>query len=134
MDGIRWSAALAYLNPARHRVNLTIRANCHVARVLFEPHSAQDARCCGQVASKSGPGGETFVVEGDEVVLSAGPVGSPHLLMLSGVGPAGQLQEAGVTSLLDLPGVGQNLRDHPHAGVTWKPAAGYTMDPYLPRH
>ena len=64
-------------------------------------------------------GGQRQVVVGDEIVLSAGPIGSPHLLMLSGIGPADQLRAAGVTVRHDLPGVGQNLRDHPHVGALW---------------
>ncbi|HCH10669.1 MAG TPA: mycofactocin system GMC family oxidoreductase MftG, partial [Dehalococcoidia bacterium] len=65
-------------------------------------------------------GGETFVVNGDEIILSAGPIGSPHLLMLSGIGPADQLAEHGIWLVKDVPGVGQNLRDHPTVHVSWR--------------
>ena len=65
-------------------------------------------------------GGERFSVEGGETVLSAGAIGSPHLLMLSGVGPAEQLEDAGVPVLLDSPGVGQNLKDHPKLYMSWR--------------
>ncbi len=126
VNGVRWSTATAYLNPARHRLNLTIRANCHVQRVLFTGNRATGV----EVRS----GDETYTVEAGEVILSAGPINSPHLLLLSGIGPAAQLRRAGVAVLRDLPGVGQNLRDHPHVGVTWRPAPGYKMDPHLPRH
>jgi choline dehydrogenase-like flavoprotein len=79
-------------------------------------------------------GNETTTVYGDEILLSAGAIGSPHLLMLSGIGPADQLQAAGVPLKLALPGVGQNLRDHPHVYALWRPAAGNPMDPDLPRY
>jgi choline dehydrogenase-like flavoprotein len=71
---------------------------------------------------------------GDEIILSAGAVGSPHLLMLSGVGPAGQLRAVGVPVVADRPGIGGNLRDHPHVYATWRPRPGYPMDPDLPRY
>ena len=65
-------------------------------------------------------GGETFTVEGDEIILSAGAIGSPQLLMLSGIGPAEHLEGVGIPVLLDSPGVGQNLKDHPKLYVTWR--------------
>jgi choline dehydrogenase len=63
--------------------------------------------------------GEMFDVEGQHIVLSTGAVGSPQLLMLSGVGPGEQLRSLGIPVLRDLPGVGQNLRDHPKVYITW---------------
>ncbi|MCI0782625.1 MAG: GMC family oxidoreductase N-terminal domain-containing protein, partial [Chloroflexi bacterium] len=74
-DGVRMSTALAYLNPCRHRLNLTVKANVLVKRILFEGNRATGV----EVESA----GETFVVEGDSVILSAGAVASPQLLMLS---------------------------------------------------
>ena len=70
-QGIRWSTALGYLDMARHRLNLTIRPNCHVKRILFEGNRATGL----EVESE----GETFAVEGEEIVLSAGAVGSRTL-------------------------------------------------------
>jgi choline dehydrogenase-like flavoprotein len=61
-------------------------------------------------------------VRADEVVLSAGAVGSPHLLLLSGIGPADQLRAAGVDAVVDVPGVGQDFSDHPDVYVTYRPA------------
>ena len=116
-QGIRWSAALGHLDPARHRLNLTIRPNCHVKRVLFEGKKATGV----EVES----GGETFTVEGDEIILSAGAVGSPHLMLLSGLGPASHLVEAGIPVVQDLQGVGRNLKDHPKVYLTWKTAETY---------
>ncbi len=71
-------------------------------------------------------GGETFTVEGDQIILSAGAIGSPQLLMLSGVGPAEHLEGVGIPVVLDSPGVGQNLKDHPKLYVTWRISDGYS--------
>ena len=111
-EGIRWSTAIGFLSMARHRINLTIRPNCTTRRVLFD-----DTRATGVEVES---GGESFVVYGDEIILSAGPIGSPHLLMLSGIGPADQLAEHGISLVKDVPGVGQNLRDHPTVHVSWR--------------
>lgn len=126
LDGVRWSAALGYLPGARHRLNLTVRPNCSVRRIVFDGD-----RAAGIVVRS---GDEDFTVYGDEIVLSAGPIASPHLLMLSGIGPADQLSAAGVPIVLDKPGVGQSMRDHPNIGVVWKAAPGCEMDPDRPRY
>lgn len=125
LDGDRQSTAVGYLTPARGRANLTIQPDCQVERIQFDGR-----RATGLVARVRG---EAVTFEADEIVLSAGAVGSPHLLMLSGVGPADQLRDAGIPILLDLPGVGQNLRDHPGVGTAWEPAPGYALDPEAPR-
>ena len=104
-DGIRWSSSLGYLSQARHRLNLTIRPNCMAHKLLFEGKRAVGV----QVES----GGEKFVAEADEIVLSSGTIANPQLLMLSGVGPADHLQELGIPVVHDLPGVGRNFSDHP---------------------
>src|SRR5690606_18261893 len=88
IDGLRISTALAYLNPARHRLNLTIRANVLVRRILFDGLRA--------VGVEAESGGEVFRVEGEDIILSGGAIASPHLLMLSGVGPADHLASFGV--------------------------------------
>ena len=125
-DGIRMSTALTYINPNRHRVNLTVRGNVMVRRLLFDGKRATGA----EVES----GGERFTVEGDEIVLSAGAVASPHLLLLSGVGPADHLRGLGITVVHDLPGVGQNMRDHPIVPVQAEPSEAFPLDdPYLPK-
>jgi len=123
-DGIRMSTALTYINPIRHRLNLSVRPNVLVRRIVFDGKKATGV----EVDS----GGETFVVEGEEIILSAGAIGSPHLLMLSGVGPASQLNDQGVPVILDLPGVGQNLRDHPLVFTSFRPPDGYPIDPNAP--
>ena len=124
-DGVRWSTAIGYLNPARHRLNLTVRGECHVQRLLFE-----GARAVGVTVES---GGDLFEVLGDEVVLGAGAIGSPQMLMLSGVGPADHLREQGIEVVADLPGVGQNLRDHPQVQVTWESDPAFEQDPLEPR-
>ncbi len=124
-NGIRWSTALGYLNPSRHRLNLTLRPNCTVRRVVFEGNRA--------VGLEVESGGEVFSVEGDEIILSGGAIASPQLLMLSGVGPAEHLREMGIPVVRDTPGVGQNLRDHPIVYVTWKTKEGFELDGFAPR-
>jgi len=124
-NGIRWSTALGYLNMGRHRLNLTIRPNCMVHRIIFDGKKA--------VAVEVESGGQTFVAEGEEIILSSGAIGSPHVLLLSGVGPADQLHDLGIPAVHPLPGVGQNLRDHPIIFVTWRTKASHPLDGFAPR-
>jgi choline dehydrogenase len=123
IDGVRISMALAYLDPARHRLNLTVKSQVIVRRILFTGKRATGV----EVES----GGERFTLEAGEIVLSGGAIGSPHILLLSGVGPAAQLRNVGVPVLHDLPGVGQNLRDHPSAAVLYR-ATGERPDVQAP--
>ena len=111
---------------SRHRLNLTIRGNCTTHRILFEGKRA--------VGVEVESGDEKFTAYANEIVLSSGAIGSPHLLMLSGVGPAAHLQEMGIPVVHDLPGVGQNLRDHPIVFVTWKTREGFELDGLAPRN
>lgn len=97
--GRRCSAAVAYLQPARGRPNLTIRTGAHVSRVLFEGRRAIGVECDGQRIIAS------------EVVLCAGAIQSPQLLQLSGIGPAALLSSLRIPVIADLP-VGENLQDH----------------------
>ena len=120
--GIRMNCALAYLATARHRLNLTIRGSVTVRRVLFENGSTGTPRAIGVEAES---GGETFRAFGDEIVICCSGIASPQLLMLSGIGPAQHLEELGITVVMDLPGVGQNLRDHPLVYVDTALRPGY---------
>jgi choline dehydrogenase len=129
-NGIRWSTAIGYLGLSRHRLNLTIRPNVSVKRVLFDT-AGKRPRAIGVEAESDG---ETFVVEGEEVILSAGAIGSPQILMLSGVGPEEHLKEHKISLVLDSPGVGQNLRDHPLLPVTWSTKPEVDLDVLGPRH
>lgn len=104
-DGVRISTATGYLTLARSRPNLKIQPMTHVTRILFEGKKAvgievEQSRAMVQVYGKN-------------IILSAGAMGSPQLLMLSGVGPADQLKELGIEVLHNLPGVGMGLQDHP---------------------
>ena len=111
-NGMRMSTALTHLNPARHRLNLTVRGGVFVRRVLIE-----NGRVAGVEAES---GGEIFTVHADRVVLCAGALKSPHLLMLSGVGPQDQLEQYGIPALVEAPGVGQNLFNHPMGSVSFR--------------
>ena len=124
-NSIRFSTALGYLNPARHRLNLTIRPNCVTRKILFEGKRA--------VGVEVESGGERFTVEAEEIILSCGAIGSPHIMLLSGVGPAAHLKEMGIPLAHDLPGVGQNLRDHPMVYTTWRTRPDYALDGFAPR-
>ena len=124
-NGVRMSTALSYINPNRHRLNLTIRPNVLVRRILFEGQRATGV----EVES----GGEIFRMEAEQVVLSAGAIASPQILMLSGVGPAEHLQEKGIAVVMDLPGVGKNLRDHPLVPVRVKTKPDFPLDQDAPR-
>jgi len=111
IDGIRMSMAINYLDTARHRLNFTIRSNVTARRIIFEGKRA--------VGVEVESDGEVFTVEGDQIVVSSGAVASPQLLMISGIGPAEHLRSFGIDVVQDLPGVGQNLRDHPSAAVLY---------------
>ena len=124
-DGIRMSTSLTYLNPVRNRLNLTVRSSVTVRRVLFEGNRATGV----EVQS----GEEVFVVEGEQIFSCGGAVGSPQLLLLSGVGPAGHLNEMGIPVQRELPGVGQNLRDHPNVRIPIRVKEGFPLDPEAPR-
>ena len=123
IDGLRISMANAYLDPARHRLNLTIKPNAMARKVIFDGTQA--------VGVKVESGGEIFVAEADEVILSCGAIMSPHLLLLSGVGPSAHLAEFGIHLVHDLPGVGQNLRDHASAYAVYR-AKGDAVDAQAP--
>ncbi|MBM3941624.1 MAG: mycofactocin system GMC family oxidoreductase MftG [SAR202 cluster bacterium] len=124
--GVRMSTALTYLADCRHRINLTIKPNVLAYRIIFEGRRATGL----EVDS----GAETFIVEGREIILSCGAIMSPQLLMLSGVGPAEQLQRLGIRPVVDLPGVGQNMKNHPSASIRFQPGPDYAADPDAPRN
>ncbi len=105
-NGLRWSAARAFLHPIKHRPNLHLVIKAHVNNLTIV-----QGRVTGLEMSVDGGPTESVSCTQD-VILSAGAIGSPHILMRSGIGPAGHLQANGVTTVLDLPGVGQNLQDH----------------------
>jgi choline dehydrogenase-like flavoprotein len=104
-NGRRCSAAVAYLKPARHRANLTVRTGVLARRIIMEKGRAVAVECI--------VGSRTFVSRAErEIIVTAGAINSPKLLMLSGIGPAQHLASLGIKPVVDLPGVGQNLHDH----------------------
>ena len=104
-NGVRCSTANAYLRPAMMRSNLTVITHALVHKVLLEGKKAVGVRYERK--------GKIFDVSvKKDIILSAGPIGSPHLLQLSGIGPKKVLEEASIEVKHDLPGVGQNLQDH----------------------
>ena len=111
--GLRHSAADAYLHPARRRPNLTVVTGAHAQRILLD-----GSRATG-VEYLDAAGVTRRITAGREVILSAGAVHSPQLLMLSGIGDADQLRAAGVEPRHDLSGVGANLQDHLACGVVF---------------
>jgi choline dehydrogenase len=110
--GHRWSTADAYLRPAMDRPNLTVLTHALATRVVLD-----GGRAVG--VSYLRHGAEHTASAQAEVILSGGAVNSPQLLMLSGIGPAEHLREVGVEVAANLPGVGENLHDHPVAGLLW---------------
>jgi choline dehydrogenase-like flavoprotein len=104
--GQRVSPADAYLTSARSRSNLTIQAGCLVTGL-----QVRHGRCAGVRYLRDGMPAEASTQV--EVIVCAGAVGTPQLLLLSGIGPAGQLRALGIDVVADLPGVGENLQDHP---------------------
>jgi len=111
--GRRWSAATAYLKPARGRRNLVVKPNAHATRIVIE-----NGRAVGVEFRTSG-GMEIARAKG-EVIVSGGVYGSPQLLLLSGIGPGGHLNEMGIEVTHDLPPVGANLHDHFNSYVAWR--------------
>ncbi|MGA0562169.1 GMC family oxidoreductase [Ancylobacter sp. VNQ12] len=111
--GFRWSAARGFLKPALARPNLRLETGCHTERVLIE-----HGRAAGVVYRQNGVT-RTAKARG-EVILAAGAIGSPHLLKLSGIGPAGELAQHGIAVVKDAPGVGANLQDHLQLRMIYK--------------
>ena len=110
--GRRCSAAVAYLRPALARGNVTLKTGAHVTRVLFERQ-----RAVGVEYVENGTRQEARAER--EIILSGGAYNSPQLLMLSGIGAADALKGQGIAPRVDLPGVGQNLWDHPMLATQW---------------
>ncbi len=126
-NGRRCSAAVGYLRPAMKRPNLTVRTDVFVTRIIVEKGRA--------TAVEIIEGGQPKRIEAaSEIILTAGAIGSPKLMMLSGVGPPGHLKERGVKTLHNLPGVGQNLHDHFSTDVIWVLNGPHSYDKYKSLH
>ncbi len=111
--GRRWSSATAFLKPVLHRPNLRLETGCLAEAVLF------DGRRAAGVRWRQGFEARSARCRG-EVILAAGAIGSPQLLLLSGVGPAEHLRQHGIAVVLDRPGVGANLQDHLQLRLIYK--------------
>jgi choline dehydrogenase len=108
-SGWRWSTSKAFLRPVSSRPNLAVWTEAHVARLNFDNGQGRP-RCIGAQVMR---GGQSVTVRAQaEVILSAGAIGSPQILQLSGIGNAKHLSKLGIGVTLDLPAVGQNLQDH----------------------
>ena len=119
-NGQRWSAATAYLKPARNRKNLVVEPEAHATRILIE-----NGRASG-VEYQTPRGKRTARCRG-EIVASGGVYGSPQLLLLSGIGPGAHLQDMGLKVERDLP-VGANLHDHFNSFIAWKATKRATLN------
>ncbi|MDZ5632858.1 GMC family oxidoreductase [Janthinobacterium sp. GMG1] len=115
--GIRWNTSKAFLKPASRRPNLTIMTGCHVERLLIEI-AESGPRCTGIVFT--GGGTQWQATARRETLLTAGAIGSPQLLQLSGIGPAALLQQHGIVPVVDAAGVGGNLQDHLQLRMVYK--------------
>jgi len=125
--GRRWSTADAYLRPAGKRRNLTVISGAQVLGLEIA-----NGRATG--VSYRRRGRKHVAAAGRDVILSAGAIGSPQLLMLSGIGPAEQLSDLGISAVQDLPGVGENLQDHPYQTSVWDvPGGGSLADAERPK-
>ena len=113
VNGIRINTGIAYINPVRDRTNLTVQGNSYVRRIVFN-----GARAVGVEVLR---GGAVSIIAGGEIVLSAGGIKSPHLLLMSGIGPRDQLERFGIPVVSDRRGVGADFSDHPEITVGWQP-------------
>jgi len=115
--GVRCSTALAFLRPALTRPNLVVQTIAHVSRIELEGGRAVGVSYRHRGALRSARAAR-------EVIVAAGAIGSPQLLLLSGIGPADELRAQGVQVAIDLPGVGKNLQDHLMTGVAYEEKEG----------
>ncbi|WP_443673967.1 GMC family oxidoreductase [Microvirga arvi] len=126
-NGRRASAAVCYLKPARKRSNLQIRTGCKVVRILTEDNRAVGVEFIEQ--------GSVRQMRADrEIIVAAGAINSPRLLMLSGIGPGAHLQQLGIPVVKDLPGVGQNLQDHMDVYLIYELSGAHGYDRYKKLH
>ncbi len=125
--GERWSTTRGYLDPVRDRENLTIITKALVCKLNLENNKATG------VCFKDNKNKIFNVKSNKEVILCAGAVGSPHILMLSGIGPKDHLKSMGINLIADMPGVGQNLQDHPDFMIKYKCLKPVTLWPKTKR-
>jgi choline dehydrogenase-like flavoprotein len=126
--GRRSSASVAYLRPARDRKNLTLRTGAMVLRIVVEKGRAVGVEVGGANGSR-----ETITCA-REVLVTSGAIGSPRLLLLSGIGPADHLRAVGIDVVHDLPGVGGNLQDHLDVYAICECSGDHSYDSYAKWH
>jgi choline dehydrogenase-like flavoprotein len=127
LNGRRCSAAVGYLKPILSRKNLTVRTDLFVNRIIVEKGRA--------TAIEVIEGGTAKRIDAaSEVVVTAGAIGSPKLMLLSGIGPSAHLQSVGITTQHHLPGVGENFHDHFSTDVTWVLNGPHSYDKYKKKH
>jgi len=123
-DGRRCSTAAGYLHPIKNRSNLTVATHAHTKHILFE-----GKRATGVAFDLKGH--PTTALAAREVILATGAIGSPQILMLSGIGPAAHLRDQGIEVLVDLAGVGGNLQDHLQTRMVIKTNRPITLNDQL---
>ncbi len=126
-DAKRCSAAVGYLTPAMTRSNLTVHTDCLVTRVVIE-----NGRAVGVEYTRNGQFERASASQ--DVIVAAGAIGSPKLLMLSGVGRADHLRNHGIDVILDSPGVGENLQDHLDVDIVYELNGPHSFDKYAKWH
>lgn len=114
-DGTRGSSSVSYIHPIMGRENFTLLTGLQARKLNFD----ENRKCTGVDVVDGQFGRTTTITARKEVVVSAGAIDSPKLLMLSGIGPAAHLEEVGIEVLVDAPGVGENLQDHPEGVIQW---------------
>ena len=124
-NGARQSTTVAYLETARGRPNLEIIADALVTELKVSGRRVEGVRYTKD--------GQTQTAVGDKVVLTAGALHSPQILMLSGIGPAAALERLGIPVINNLPGVGENYQDHAKIVMTFEAGTGYETDSVIPR-
>jgi len=125
-SGWRWNTAKAFLRPAKSRANLSVWTESEVERLLFEVTPDGRKRCSGAILARAGR--DATVHAKREVILSAGAIGSPRILQLSGIGAAALLKKQAIDVVLDLPGVGENLQDHLQIRAVFKVEGAKTLN------
>ena len=125
--GERWSTTRGYLDPVRDRENLTIVTKALVCKLIIEKNKVIG------VCFKNNKDKIFNIKSKKEVILCAGAIGTPHILMLSGIGPKDHLRSMGINLKVDLPGVGQNLQDHPDFMIKYKCLKPVTLWPKTKR-
>ncbi|MEP9387717.1 GMC family oxidoreductase [Mesorhizobium sp. KR9-304] len=125
-SGWRWNTSKAFLRPAKTRPNLEVWTQSHVEKLMVETDASGQKRCVGVTLCRLNDRMEVRATQ--EVILSAGAIGSPHILQLSGIGPAHHLKQHGIEVVQDITGVGENLQDHLQIRAVYKVGNAKTLN------